>query len=261
VKQDQGESQLDEVESQLSAMFDGELPAAECELLARRISRDENLRTRWSRYALIGAAMRSEPVATAGRGFAVRVSAAIDSTTARAPRRLRRQHILRNTAVAATLVAAVAGMSVSMLRDVALNAGGSPVLQVAASGNDAAAVSSPASASGIANPGDPELATPLKVGIGGPLSYVTPAGNTSAATMLRTQLADYIVAHSAYSTPLLRRSVLSELMTSEDQMGIASYSGTTGAAAMTGAPGVAGTARGTAAGGSDAIRPISASSR
>ena len=53
----------DEVESQLSAMFDGELPAAECELLSRRLDRDETLRARWSRYALIGAAMRSEPVA------------------------------------------------------------------------------------------------------------------------------------------------------------------------------------------------------
>ena len=67
----------DEVESQLSAMFDGELPAAECELLSRRIDRDENLRARWSRYALIGAAMRSEPVATARSGFARRVSAAL----------------------------------------------------------------------------------------------------------------------------------------------------------------------------------------
>ncbi|MGC2460855.1 MAG: sigma-E factor negative regulatory protein, partial [Steroidobacteraceae bacterium] len=67
----------DEVESQLSAMFDGELPATECELLSRRIDRDENLRGRWSRYALIGAAMRSEPVATARSGFARRVSAAL----------------------------------------------------------------------------------------------------------------------------------------------------------------------------------------
>ena len=62
----------DELESQLSAMFDGELPAAECELLARRIDREENLRACWARYALIGAAMRSEPVATARRGFAAR---------------------------------------------------------------------------------------------------------------------------------------------------------------------------------------------
>jgi negative regulator of sigma E activity len=50
----------EERDSQLSAMFDDELPAGECELLARRLSRDEALRTQWSRYSLIGAALRSE---------------------------------------------------------------------------------------------------------------------------------------------------------------------------------------------------------
>ena len=49
-----------ERDSQLSAMFDGELTAAECELLARRLVRDEALRGQWSRYALIGAALRAE---------------------------------------------------------------------------------------------------------------------------------------------------------------------------------------------------------
>ena len=106
----------DEVESQLSAMFDGELPAAECELLSRRLDRDETLRARWSRYALIGAAMRSEPVATARSGFAQRVSAAIESASPRQPtasrRRLRRGNLLWNGALAATLVAAVAGLGV-----------------------------------------------------------------------------------------------------------------------------------------------------
>ena len=41
-------------------MFDGELPAAECELLARRLTRDDALRAQWSRYAMIGAALRAE---------------------------------------------------------------------------------------------------------------------------------------------------------------------------------------------------------
>src|ERR1700751_1337497 len=50
----------EELDSQLSAMFDDELPAAECELLARRLSRDEQLKARWGRYAVIGAAIRSE---------------------------------------------------------------------------------------------------------------------------------------------------------------------------------------------------------
>ena len=53
-------AQQGERDSQLSAMFDGELSAAECELLARRLSRDEALRAQWSRYALMGAALRAE---------------------------------------------------------------------------------------------------------------------------------------------------------------------------------------------------------
>ena len=52
----------EERDSQLSAMFDGELPQAECELLARRLTWDVNLTTQWSRYALIGAALRGEPI-------------------------------------------------------------------------------------------------------------------------------------------------------------------------------------------------------
>ncbi|TLY77101.1 MAG: anti-sigma 24 factor, partial [Gammaproteobacteria bacterium] len=50
----------EELDSQLSAMFDDELPSAECELLARRLSRDEPLKARWGRYAVIGAAVRAE---------------------------------------------------------------------------------------------------------------------------------------------------------------------------------------------------------
>jgi len=54
------EERQNERDSQLSAMFDGELPAAECELLARRLTRDEALRAQWSRFSTIGAALRSE---------------------------------------------------------------------------------------------------------------------------------------------------------------------------------------------------------
>ena len=50
----------EERDSQLSAMFDGELPGGECELLARRLTRDEALRAQWSRYSMIGAALRAE---------------------------------------------------------------------------------------------------------------------------------------------------------------------------------------------------------
>ena len=56
--EDRQEGRQVERDSQLSAMFDGELASAECELLARRLVRDEALRGQWSRYALIGAALQ-----------------------------------------------------------------------------------------------------------------------------------------------------------------------------------------------------------
>ncbi len=53
--------------SQLSALFDNELAPAEAELVIRRALKDPALRTRWERYALIGACVRNEPIAAAGR--------------------------------------------------------------------------------------------------------------------------------------------------------------------------------------------------
>ena len=83
----------------------------------------------------------------------------------------------------------------------------------------------------------------VKVANRGSDSYVTPKGTPGVSTILRTQLADYIVAHSASSPPLLRRYVLSELASSEGPLGMASSFA-----------GAAGTAQGTVAGGGDAIR-------
>jgi len=201
----------DEVESQLSAMYDGELPAAECELLSRRIDRDETLRARWSRYALIGAAMRSEPVATARSGFAARVSAALGKPEA-VQRGKRGRTLLWSGALAATLVASVAGLSISMLRDAALGkgAGGAAPLQALLPARDAGEVANRASSPPAAAPGAQIEALAEQP------SYVTPSARSVANTLLRTQLADYIVAHSAYSTPLMRRNLLSELVTGEE---------------------------------------------
>jgi sigma-E factor negative regulatory protein RseA len=202
----------EQVESQLSAMFDGELPAAECELLSRRIDRDENLRARWSRYALIGAAMRSEPVATARRGFASRVSAALDVSEGKQPlASSRKKRTVWNTALAASLVATVAGISIGMLR----------YSTPAPRAGTLARSSGPAER---ALPERPTTAAPLPVAVravsnagrGEPYSYKTPVNSGPVNFALRTQLADYIVAHSEYSTPLMRRSLLSTLVSSED---------------------------------------------
>jgi len=222
----------EERESQLSAMFDGELPATECELLSRRIDRDDNLRARWSRYALIGAAMRSEPVATARSGFARRVSVALRGGEARM-RSSRGRKIVLNAAVSASLVVAVAGLSITLLRHTAAGSG----IGAGAAGMQAAAV---APLRGTAGAGDAALlvtsvvagamttggaaaggaaaggAVARRGSTGEPVSYVTPASVNHANTALRTELADFIVAHSQYSTPLMRRNLLSALISNED---------------------------------------------
>src|SRR5579863_7522763 len=69
----------EELDSQLSAMFDDELPAGECELMARRLARDEQLKARWGRYAVIGATIRAEGGVRLNAALASRVSAAIAS--------------------------------------------------------------------------------------------------------------------------------------------------------------------------------------
>ena len=71
------EDRQNERDSQLSAMFDGELSAAECELLARRLTRDDALRAQWSRYSMIGAALRAERGVKLHDRIAVRVQAQI----------------------------------------------------------------------------------------------------------------------------------------------------------------------------------------
>ncbi len=72
----------EELDSQLSAMFDDELPPVECELLARRLSRDDALKARWGRYAVIGAVVRAERGVRLNVPLAGRVNAAISAEPA-----------------------------------------------------------------------------------------------------------------------------------------------------------------------------------
>ena len=48
--------------SQLSALFDGELPTQHAEMVIRRALKDPSMRRSWERYALIGACLREEPL-------------------------------------------------------------------------------------------------------------------------------------------------------------------------------------------------------
>lgn len=48
--------------SQLSALFDNELPPEQADLVIRRAMKDPAMRASWTRYALIGACLRNEPI-------------------------------------------------------------------------------------------------------------------------------------------------------------------------------------------------------
>jgi len=203
------DERMEESASQLSAMFDGELSAAECELLSRRLARDEVLRARWARFALVGAAMRAEPIATVSGGFARRVSAAIDRDTAGAkaapPRGFRR---LRSLALGGSLAAGVAALAVFLLRseilahDEALTAYTPSV----------APVVSPLASAPAVSVSSPSLSI---IGSGEPASYIVPPGSGSSLRPVSASLANYVVAHSEYSSPLARRGLLSALVASD----------------------------------------------
>lgn len=186
----------EELESQVSAMLDGELPAPECELLSRRLARDPQLRARWSRYALIGAAMRSEPVAGASPGFAGRVSEAI----ARPSVARRSTRMAWKAMFGSVMVAGVAGVAVLVMRadigDAGLGVEPQPI--VVASQR----IELPASATRIVG--------------NEPASYVVPPepGRGSVA-VLPAQLANYVLAHSEYSSPLTRSGLLSSVVSNE----------------------------------------------
>ena len=197
-----------ERETQLSAMFDGELPAAECELLSRRLARDELLRSRWSRYALIGAAMRSEPVAPVTRDFAWRVSAALDTgrgAATRTPRAQQATRVWRNMAAGGVVAAGVAGAAVFLLRS-NLQMQGEALVAFTPT---VARVVRPA-----IEPTRPDVvvanASELE-----PASYVVPPSSVGNDLALPASLANYVVAHSEYSSPLTRRNLISALVASD----------------------------------------------
>jgi len=191
----------EELDSQLSAMFDDELAPEQCELLARRLSRDEQLKSRWGRYAVIGAAIRSERGVSLNPPLAGRVSAVILTEPAlsgsAAAQGVRRAALRWWQPVAgAAMAAGVAAVSVLWLR------AQGPLSGATLSAQRTAQTTAPATADAIA-PGQG-------------LSYVVPRAPAARAVLVpSTTLANYVVAHSMVSSPVARRNLLSAFMTSE----------------------------------------------
>ena len=194
----------EELDSQLSAMFDDELPPAQCELLARRLSRDESLKARWGRYAVISAVVRAERGVRLNAPLAGRVNAVLRAepdlaspATAQHPQRgsLRWWQPLAGAAVAA----GVAAVSVLWLRA------------------QAPLTPSPLSAqTQLAAPGLTAAAGAANTVPGADTSYIVPPTPAVRAKVVpSTELANYVVAHSVFSSPVARSTLLSSFITSE----------------------------------------------
>jgi negative regulator of sigma E activity len=197
----------DELASQLSAMFDGELPAAECELLSRRLARDEQLRSTWSRYAVIGAALRAEPLAQVRPDFARRVSAALAGNAA--PVRVRRSRVLRGAALGSAMAAGVAGIAIMLLRN------GLPVQLVQVASAPAVVRAAAPTVVAANGAGQRNMGT---AGVGAfdrQPSYTVPPLTNDNNAALQGSLADYVIAHSEYSSPFTRGSLLANMMGNE----------------------------------------------
>jgi negative regulator of sigma E activity len=203
----------EQLDSQLSAMFDDELPQEECELLARRLSRDEALKARWRRYAVMGAAIRAERGVRLDANLAARVSTAISAEPSLSGDEVRVRKVsgaglvqrwwqpVTGTAVAA----GVAALSVMWLRSQA------PL------GTETLIAQNPAPVDNTHISASAEIPAEQIVSAS-PESYTTPAVNPRNAVPV-AELANYVVAHSAYSAPLSRRNLLSALVASESGTG------------------------------------------
>lgn len=196
--------------SQLSAMYDGELPAGECELMARRLTRDDALRVHWERYALIGAAIRREAGEPLDLRVASRVRHAIsaeasfgEGRAAQVVPAARRARQWMRPAAGFVAAAVVAGVAVVGLRG--RDPGLSAPAPIVASTETAPQLSVGPQTTVVLGPG----------ASGEPESYVVPVTRDQVNFVPPAQLANYVVAHSEVSMPLSRRNLLSALVATE----------------------------------------------
>ena len=224
----------EERDSQLSAMFDGELPGVECELLARRLTRDEALRAQWSRFSMIGAALRAERGVALHDRVAVRVQAAVAKeaaygdgtfdTAATSSQPIPATPVSIKTAsnsrwarfarpvAGASIAAGVAALSIMWMRT---DVGPDPMLasnSVAESPASETIVLTPDAAPSTLASNTPTARAPSN---GEPDVYVTPAPSSSPGIAPPARLANYVVAHSEYSGPLSRRMALLGLVATD----------------------------------------------
>jgi hypothetical protein len=190
------------IKEQLSAFLDGELPEPESALLLKRLERDDDLRGALSRYSLIGAVLRNDGDVPAARQVAARVSAAIarEPSGRMAGVSSRRVALLRPLAGLA-VAAGVAALALLLVPQFDAKEGDPGLLlpQLADAPVEPVTIA--------ADPAD----EPSR-------SYTTPEAADGPGGLPAVQFANYLMAHSRYASPLVRRSVVTGLITAPQEM-------------------------------------------
>ena len=217
----------DALNEQLSACLDGELPPAELDLLLKRVGREAELRAAIGRYSLIGEAMRAERPAVASRDFAGKVMAAVAaesatavSTTTPSPTYSPIHPKRRNDAVRAPAGASwISPATLRYLRPaagmaIAAGVAAVAVLTLQPSGQPSDGISLPMVAANQPAANESVVSPAVDT----EPSYVVPTSTSSSAFIPATRLTNYVVAHSEYSSPLGRRSVLSGVLADDAEV-------------------------------------------
>jgi negative regulator of sigma E activity len=194
------EHMTDAVNEQLSTCLDGELSAAELDLLLKRLERDPELRDALGRYTVIGEALRNTRPVVASRSFADKVMAAVEQEPAQKAATRR-------------------GMRISPVLSRSLR----PVAGIGIAATGAALAIFSVQRAGVEAPGpiaanEPAVAPTAVVAQSSdePASYIVPTSTSQSAFVPATRLTNYVVAHSEYSSPLARRSVLTGVLAEDD---------------------------------------------
>jgi sigma-E factor negative regulatory protein RseA len=188
----------DLVKEQLSACLDGELPEGELDLLLKQVSRDSRLRGSLGRYALIGETLRRQGAAPAPANFSERIAAAIaaepalDTTRRTVPKTAARLSQWLRPAAGIAVAAGVAAVAILALQPPQQTQTAPFAIETTAT-------------TPIAQTDVPDSA-----------SYIVPANTATSGFVPAARLTNYVVAHSEYSSPLGRRSVLSGVLAEEE---------------------------------------------
>jgi sigma-E factor negative regulatory protein RseA len=187
----------DQIREQLSALLDGELPRDEMDLLMRRLEKDPELRRTFGSYALIGETLRAPGGRIAPPSFAARVSASIEESAVVG------EGIVEKASIAGP------SSTVQLPQHVALWK--RPMVRTAL------AASAAATAVLLFRP---DVTPVAQLEVTPANSFAMSASPTPAQSQ---RLAGYMVAHSQFSTPMVRRNVLSSLLAADPGITRVSY--------------------------------------